>query len=418
MKDKILKNDFLVNLSSLGLATLINATLVFIVGILTRNMLGPDQYGYWVIISLIFTFTPLFQLGTLNAMNREIPFYLIKKEHSKVQEVKESVFSFLFTLPVLIVFLLLVASIFISFNDFKSEIEVGLFFSAFIVFASYLSSYIEVYFKSQQDFRSTSKLILLKSIANSVFTLTFVYIIGYEGMYIGMLLGFVIQIIIARKVIPLKRKRYNFSHYKDLIQIGFPILLVGLVWSLMTASDRLIISIYMSSKDLGNYSIGMLVFSTVILLPQVIGQVLYPKIVGYVSMNSFLEIKNLYWKVNKILAGFMMLVVLIGYYSIPLFIQVFMPIYIEGIRTAQILFIGIYPLTLVGVAANYFNSTKKQKIYVSIQIICIILNIFLSIILLNTNMSINSVALATSITFFVYFILMNAVFLREIRKYI
>lgn len=408
-------NSTLINISTLGSATLINASLVFIVGILTRNILGPEQYGFWVAISLIFTFIPIFQLGTLNAMNREVPFYLKRNDLNKVREIRESVFSFLFTFPIYIVGFLVLLSILISFSEIKSEYKTGLFLASLIVFFSYISGYIETYFKSQQDFKTTSKLFMVKSIATSLLTLIFVFIIGYEGLYIGLLLALLIQIFIARKTLPINKRKYTFSQYKKLIKIGFPILLVGIIWSLMIASDRIIITIFLTPKDLGDYSVSILVFSSTMLLPQVIGQVFYPKIVEFVSQGSNDKIRTLFWKVNKILAVIMLIVVVSGYIALPYFISWFMPDYVEGIKAAQILLLGVYPLTLVGVAANYFNSTHNQKVYIFIQLISIVLNILLSIAFLQYSNSINSVALATSMTFFIYFILMNITFIYKIR---
>ncbi|SFC52481.1 Membrane protein involved in the export of O-antigen and teichoic acid [Bacillus sp. OV322] len=418
MKSKLLKNDTLSNITSLGAATLTNALLSFLIGVLTRNILGPEQYGYWVSVTLIFTFTPLFHLGTLNAMNRQVPFFLARNDLKKVQEIRESVFSFLFTVPIYIIVLLLFTSIFMSFSDIPNEYKSGLFLVTVIVFFSYLSNYVEMYFKSQQDFKKTSKLVSIRSITQSVLTLSFVVWFGYLGMYLGMLLALIIQVFIARKVIPFKRKKGNSSNFKELIKVGFPILLVGIVWGITIASDRFIITIFMTPQDLGNYSVGMFVFSTVMLFPQVLDQIFYPEIVSLVSKNKVIEVKKLYFKVNKILALIMLGIVICGYFLLPYFIKWYMPEYNEGIKTAQILLFGVYPLTLVGIAANYFNSTDNQKVYVSIQLFCILLNVILSIVFLHYVYSISSVALATSISFFIYCILMNIVFLIKIRKQI
>ncbi|MCP8617528.1 oligosaccharide flippase family protein [Salirhabdus salicampi] len=412
---KIIKTNTYKNIISLGSATLIKAVLALLVGISTRNMLGPEQYGYWITISLIFTFTPLFQLGTLNAMNREVPFYLERKNLKKVQEIRDSVFSFLFTLPLFIVILLLFISSLIYFKDIDVEYKTGLFLAAFIVFLNYLSSYVEMYFKSQQDFKLTSNLITTKSVAKSFFTLILVFLIGYEGMYLGMIIAIAFQVILARKVISIHRRKFTFSQYKKLIKIGFPILLVGIVWNLMIASDKFILTIFMTPEDLGNYSVGTFVFTTLMLVPQVLTQIFYPKIVRLISRNKIMEIRKLYWRVNKYLSLIMLIIVFVSYLLIPYFIKWFMPEYVEGTTAAQMLIFGIYPLTLVQMAGNYFNSTNNQKVYVSIQLICLLLNFLLSILLLNKFNSINSVALATSVTFYVYFVLMNGVFLIKSR---
>jgi len=412
---KIKQNKTIDNILSLGSATLLSAIFSFLVGVATRNILGPEQYGYYLTISLAFTFIPLLQLGTLNAMNREVPFYLVRQDGERVQEIRNLTFSFLFTVPLFSVVLFILVSIALFFLDIDMEYKTGILFTSFISIFLFLSAYVEMYYKSEQNFRFASKLMFIKGFSQSILTLTMVIWIGYEGLYIGFLLGLITEVITGRKSFSNIKFIFDIEKYKHLIKVGFPILLVGLVWSLMIASDRLIIAIMMTPEDVGNYGVGMLVFSTMMFLPQVIGQVLYPKIVELVSKERYAEIKSYYWKVNKVLASVMVIIVLIGYLSVPYFIDWFMPEYVNGIKTAQILIIGVFPLTLVGIAANYFNSTQNQKMYISIQLVVIFINILLSILLIKINSEIYMVALATSISYAIYFILMNLCFLQSIK---
>ncbi|MDQ0221218.1 hypothetical protein ELQ35_18470 [Peribacillus cavernae] len=414
---KIRQNKMIDNILSLGSATLLSAILTFLVGVATRNILGPEQYGYYLTISLAFTFIPLLQLGTLNAMNREVPFYLARQDGKRAQEIRNSTFSFLFTVPLLSVFLLILGSICLFFIGIDMEYKTGILFTSFISIFLFLTGYIEMYYKSEQNFRVASKLMFIKSVSQCVLTLILVLWIGYEGLYIGMLLALMIEVLVGRKSFQNIRFIFDIEKYKQLIKVGFPILLVGLVWSLMIAIDRIIIAIMMTPEDVGNYGVGMLVFSTMMLLPQVIGQVFYPKIVELVSQKKYLEIKKYHRKVNKNLAVVMAIIVFAGYFSIPFFIEWFMPEYVKGTQAAQILILGIYPLTLVGFAANYFNSINNQKKYITIQTITILINITLSITFLQLNFNISSVAIASAMSFTFYFLLMNSYFVKSINEF-
>lgn len=414
--NKIKENNIVRNIFSFGSATLLSAGLSFVVGVLTRNMLGPEQYGYWLTVSMLFSFVPLFQLGTVNAMNRDVPFYLARKDYKRAKEIKNLTLSFIFTLPLFLVVIFLVISGLLFFIDISYEYQIGFLLASFISFFIFLSTYVEMYYKSEQNFKMASKLVSVKSISQSLITLLFIYLIGYEGLYIGMLLALIIEVIMGRKSFQGFEFQFDLNKYKKLIKTGFPILLVGLIWSILIASDRLVITIFMTPEDLGNYGVGMLIFNSMMLLPQVIGQVLYPKIVELVSTKKYDEIKRLYWKVNKILAITVGLIVVAGYFLFPIFINYFMPDYKEGIKAGQILILGIYPLTLVGFAANYFNATHNQKIYINILVLIIVLNLILSLIFLLWKNEISSVAIGTSIAYLLYFLLMNLFFLKNIRS--
>ncbi|NNU90157.1 lipopolysaccharide biosynthesis protein [Anoxybacillus sp. CHMUD] len=414
--NKVKGNNILGNIFSFGSATFLSAGLSFVVGVLTRNMLGPEQYGYWLTVSMLFSFVPIFQLGTANAMNRDVPFYLARKDYIRAQEIKNLTLSFIFTIPLFLVVIFLVISGLLFFIDISYEYQIGFLLASFISFFIFLSAYIEMYYKSEQNFKMASKLVSVKSISQSLITLLFIYLIGYEGLYIGMLLALIIEVIIGRKSFQGFKFQFDLNKYKELIKTGFPILLVGLIWSILIASDRLIITIFMTPEDLGNYGVGMLIFSSMMLIPQVVGQVLYPKIVELVSKERYDEIKRLYWKINKILAITVGLIVVAGYFSFPIFVNYFMPDYKEGVKAGQILILGIYPLTLVGFAANYFNATYKQKIYINILILIILLNIIISLLFLLWKNDISSVAIGTSIAYFLYFLFMNIFFLKFINQ--
>ena len=424
MMDKVKNNKLLLSITSLGSATILNATLAFLIGIITRNILGPERHGFWLNVSILFTFVPIFQLGTLNAMNREIPFFSIRREKEKVEKIKKLVFSFIFTLPFAITLLLTGVSILLFIFGIRYEISLGLLFASVISFFTFFSNYIEMMYKSEQDFQKASRLISLRSITQSLFTVMCVYWFGYFGLYVGMLSAFLIQILAARKAFPKVKSikigsPLKLEEYKTLIRIGFPIMLVGLVWGIMVATDRMIITALMSPIDLGNYGVGLLVFSSVMLFPAVVNQVLYPKIVEQVSCENYRKVRSFFWKTNGILASVMLLVVVIGYIVLPGFVSFAMPEFVPGVRAAQILLMGVYPLTLVGVAAGFFNATNNQKGYLLIQVVSIVFNIILSLTMLRFRFTIETVALATSISFVLYMFLMNGYFLYILReKYI
>lgn len=413
---KFFSNDIIKNILSMGAATLVSAALAFIVGIVTRNMLGPEQYGYWLTVSLLFTMIPLFQLGIINAMNREVPFYKARNDLQRVREIKNLALSFTFTLPLIIVLILFFISLFSFFTDIPIEYKTGLLFSSILAMLMFLTSYVEMFYKSEQDFKNASKLIGIKSITQSLLTVIFVYLWGYHGLFIGMGISIIIQLIFGKASFEGFEFTFDIQKFKELIKVGFPILLVGMVWSLLIASDRIIISVFMTPEDLGNYGVGMLIFNSMMLLPQVIGQVFYPKIVELVSKEEFKEIYKLYWKLNSVLALVILIIVSLLYMMFPWFVETFMPEFVGGIKTGQILILGIYPLTLMGFAANYFNSTQKQKIYISIQISTIVINLFLTLLLLKLNFSITSIALGTSFSYLIYSILMNYSFILQLKE--
>ncbi|MEC2159773.1 oligosaccharide flippase family protein [Virgibacillus halodenitrificans] len=415
---KLLKLPVLSSIFSFGSATLISSALSFVLGIVSRNILGPEQYGYWVSLSMAFTFIPLLQLGVLNAMNREIPYYFARNSIEEVNQIRQKTFSYLITFPTFIMLLLLLISIFTYNSNVASEYKIGLIFISFIGMLLFLSAYVEMYYKSIQDFKNASKLIVVKGVTQSLLSIIFILQHGFIGLFLGVMVALIIEILMGRQAFKKMKFVFDFrlQNYVPLIKIGFPILMVGLIWSVLIATDKIILTIMMDSSALGNYSVALLVFSSMMLLPQVISQVYYPKIVTMVSKEEHQQIKQSYKRVNLVLLVISVLIVAFGLLLLPSVIRLLMPEYEAGVVSAQILSVGLIPLTLVNYSANYFNATHNQKLYIKILLLCIVVNILVSTILLLIFPDISMVAIGTSVSFFLYFILMNTFFWVIIRK--
>lgn len=419
IREKILKNQLVSNVMSLGAVTGLASVINFILGIVTRNMLGPEKYGYWLMISLIFTYGPFLQLGMLNAMNKEVPYFLAKKNMKRVDEIYNYTFSFLFFLSLFVSISLFVSSLLLS-QSLKIETELiqGLMFASFLLLLLFLSMYCEMVYRSQQNFKFVAKLNFIKIVSQAIFTIIFVYSVGYIGLYIGMGLALLLEIFVAKKALRINLI-FNLREVFKLIKIGFPMLVVGTAWSLMTGFDRILISIYLTPTDLGNYGVALLVFSSLMLIPGVITQITYPKfmqIIGSTESNYKSELRKYFLIINKNLSVIMLLVTLTLFVLIPHFIRLFLPEFTSGIKSAQILTLGIYPITLVGMAGNYFNAINKQLTYLCIIIFTIIFSFLLNSLLLLINSNILSIAIGTSISYFIYAILMNYFAWKDLNK--
>jgi O-antigen/teichoic acid export membrane protein len=206
---KIFKLAGLSNILSFGSATLISSALSFVLGVVSRDILGPEQYGYWVSLSMAFTFIPLLQLGVLNAMNRDIPYYFSRNSIKEVNQIRQNTFSFLITFPIFIMLLLLLFGIFVYNSNVASEYKVGFIFISFIGMLLFLSTYVEMYYKSIQDFRSASKLIVVKGVVQSVLSIVFILFFGFIGLFLGMLAALIIEIIMGRRAF--KKMSFRFS---------------------------------------------------------------------------------------------------------------------------------------------------------------------------------------------------------------
>ena len=66
--------------------------------------------------------------------------------------------------------------------------------------------------------------------------------------------------------------------HDDLVSVGFPIMLAGLLFGLLTTIDRWLILIYLDRVQVGYYGIVGITVSGLLLLPGIVSQQYYPRL--------------------------------------------------------------------------------------------------------------------------------------------
>ncbi|WP_227762466.1 oligosaccharide flippase family protein [Zhaonella formicivorans] len=409
LKKIIQQNKLLSDLVSIGFVTVFAQMLSFVSDIWVRKLLGPEQYGIWLTLSLAFIYGQLSHLGVLNAINREIPFFIGKNDLENVKRLKSIAFGSLFGFPLLLSLLLGIGSTLFSFiYKWNNLMVYSIVATSIILFIQTICNYGEVIYKSEEDFSGLSKLLLIKIVIKAVLTILFVKFMGFPGLFWGLAISLLVELYLARKKFKHLRITFNFKKTYELSKIGFPILLVGTAWTLITSLDRVIISFLLSPLQLGYYSIALITYSTLMMITQVVNQVIYPKFPYlYGKTNNKQKLKELVEKLNMLFAPVISIVVGLIYIFLPLLVKIILPEYLPGIIAAQILVLGVYPITLVGMAGHLFNTLSKQGIILKALGLTAILNIILSILMIKLNYGIEGVAVGTSIAYLLYMLVIN-----------
>jgi len=149
---------------------------------------------------------------------------------------------------------------------------------------------------------------------------------------------------------------FSFSEYKELLAVGFPLLFGGYIYSIFNIADQSIIGYYLSTTDLGNYTIARLVLMTFLIIPTTLSVLLYPKASGQYSVSkSNRGLRNFFWLALGINLLCLLPIAVVAYYSLPYLVTNFLPKYVKGIEAAQIsvftglTFVSFGPSIIIGV---------------------------------------------------------------------
>jgi O-antigen/teichoic acid export membrane protein len=373
----------------------------FIKNLAFARILGPNLFGLWNGLQVILVYGANAHLGALQAMNREIP---LNRGRGALQLIPHIVrVSLSFTLLSTSLIAAILFAIGATLEPSKIE-ATALKLIAAVLAAQQLFQFFHFLLRAEDDFGRLSLVLIIQTILELVVSVGFIYWIGFNGIFYGFLISFILATLICLKwkYQLIRGLELDFKLAGNLIRIGFPIMLVGLSYNLLTTLDRVMIIKFFGSEQLGYYSLGPLALIAIAYVPTTINQVMYPKFgerYGTTgdprSLASFVRVPTL------ITAHLMGLVLGVAFLIIPL-AALFLGNYAPGIPAARILFAGFYFISLVGPAANLLITIDRQMQYLFWLVGVAILVTALDGVAIIANLGIEGIAAATGISYAVY----------------
>ncbi len=195
---------------------------------------------------------------------------------------------------------------------------------------------------------------------------------------------------------------------KRLIKTGLLLLVNSLVWTFMMSIDKFVILGFMDYEALGIYSAALIGFSTLVMIPQSLSSIFYVKLSHQYGSNN--DTTTLVKTINKytcIMSLVVSVVSIVAYYLLPPFILFAMPAYEHGIRSAQLLVMGVSIYSASMLFGHLFTIQRKNiKLLRNTLMLCIFNICFSSGLVIIFGRNINYVALGTTISYGLYGILL------------
>ncbi|MDD5978094.1 MAG: lipopolysaccharide biosynthesis protein [Bacteroidales bacterium] len=261
-------------------STLFSSVVSFALGFVTFRYIAPEHLGIWGTFSTFTVYATFLRLGIPNGMNRELPYYYGKGDNETAMKCASTTLSYaLFTT---VVSLIVAICFFINFDfDKYGELSKDYFHTAIVFWIVVLiepyTTYLSGTYRTSNHFDKLSQLQILKSILSAVTILLLVFW-GFEGYLIRQLLISVFDPIYLHIYRPIKKIaiEFDFSIFKKLFVVGFQLFITSYASTFIDTLPRLFVIQNGSSLDVGLFSPVIILVSTVLLVPNVISQYLYP----------------------------------------------------------------------------------------------------------------------------------------------
>ncbi len=270
-RHKIAK-DFLVYAGSFVIMQGINLLLAFY----TRHRLGPEKMGVWVVLQIFLTYTKYTTFGIGRAAVRDIPFYKGRGDHARAAKIRNISFTFVcvstmgFALVILILALV-----------FRHTVSPLVFYTSLViavvtVFQRVTNLCIGM-LRAEKEFTSVGKYNVYSAIFNAAVTFILIERFNLYGYYAAMIFSLAFNLF----YIPVRSRikfgiAWDWQEVRQLLQLGFPLLLINFMTNITTEVDRISIGLFMHMKSLGIYSLVAMAGNLIYTFPSIIGIVTWP----------------------------------------------------------------------------------------------------------------------------------------------
>jgi len=219
-----------------------------------------------------------------------------------------------------------------------------------------------------KKYLSYSRFLITQKILMVVFSIGLYYLIGVEGIIIGIALGYFHYII--RIYDGFKNSKIEFSTLKSKFGFMMNSFILNLANAFSGSLDKIIIAPVLGFTLLGNYQLGIQVLAILLILPSISLKYMLPQ---EASGNPNIKLKILIILISILLTS-------CGIFLSPIIIPVIFEKYTEAVPIIQILSLSLIPISIAVTYQSKFLSMEKSKIilisaviYLSTQITLILI---------------------------------------------
>jgi O-antigen/teichoic acid export membrane protein len=393
---QVVKNIFIFFIS-----TFLARVAGFLRTFFVANLLGPSNYGLWVTLLIIPRFAPILVLGAGETMMKEYPYYTGKGQMEKAKTVEELTYC---TVLIAVSFL----GFFVFLNNIFPLARFGFDINYFLIIAAatslnMITTFYLLRYMAHQDFKTISYLNVFMSVIGFVIIVSATYLGGFMGTVAGYFLNesliLLAVVIMAIYTIGLTRPKFSWKGIVHTIKVGLPITLIWWIFMIFTTVDRIVAITFLGKASTGYYGLGVSLYASMMLIPEVVGRVLYTKITEGLGKNiSPEDLADIVVKPTRVLSLMMTFIIGIAIIVLPkLYITIF-PKYLPGLVSAQILLLSSFFLSIIRNGINYMVSTDNEKTVIGLLIFSIGVNVSLNYVFIRAGYGINGIALATLIS--------------------
>lgn len=379
LKQKIKKNKLeFSNIIWLTLDKLIKLFVGLFIGVYVARYLGPSDYGKLNLAKAIYiVLTPLSLMGLQQIIVREVINRPYKQNHIVCSGIILSFLGSLFS-----TFLLLIISYFLVQDDKLLKSMLFILSFAYLFKPIQVLSYVfEAKIKSKYNVLSINIAVVI----SGLFKLFLVYI-NANTMYFAY--SIVIDSLIYSLVLFLfsfKSKiigviSYSLNEIKLLIAFSWPLIIASFSILIYMQIDKVMIGVYLTSKDVGIYSAASQISEIFYFIPVMLSNTIFPYL-NKLKTSSSVKFDLEFIKINRYFMLISMLIIVpIVIFSRSIVLLLFGDDFIESSNILNIHIIGLLFVFFGVIGSKWILINNFQQITMYKTLIGMVVNLILNFI--------------------------------------
>jgi len=380
----ILKSDLARSSSIILIATISSNLILFLANLYISKEIGPESFGVFKTVLYFFSFFSLVvDLGINFTLTKYIAEFGSKKKGQIGYMIKWFLkikfFSYLSLAVLFLIFREEIAVLFLKNASLSYLIIPGILLTVFTIFTSF--EVIMLGFQRFKFFAMSQFLNLTTSAILGILMLPFGIFYTILGWSFGPLIGnvFNIKFFFNKKII---RKTKEFDVKSIFLKFSIPMLLTNIIVGLTTLTVPLL-SLFFSALSVGYFSFAFIFYFAMLLIPNSMSAVLFPKVSELNGLKRHFDAKNLLKKAFTLYS----FIVLIGIIFVILFSRQFITFISEEYLPSLLMFKVLVILGLFFgyniIYTNYLKGLGKIKKFALLILVQNILLLAISFTLLS-----------------------------------
>ena len=429
-RNLIQKKNILLGLTFKSFGIVLNFVLVPVL----IFFLGKVEYGVWITVFSITNWIFTFDIGIGHGLRNKLTEALSLKDHDKASKIVSTSY-FLISFFALTIFL--IGVIIIVFSDFQSILNykgsTNSYLQSFILLSLFftvlnfiLSLYKKLYLAIHKSY-IIELVNLIFQIIYLVLILSWVYLDFSKSLINLIIIYGVINLIVSvaasiiffkiKKKIPFSYKNFSLKEAKALFSLGGKFFIINISLLVILSTDNVIISNLLGPSHVTDYSIIQKVFQFLIVVFSIVLSSSWGLYSESIIKKDYKWIRENIRKMNFLFIGILIIGTLLYYFIEPIlniWIGKDIVLLPRGLVFYNMLYTFIFCFT--NIYMFFINAANKINIQMYLYVIGALINIPLSIYLVNKLGTSTGVIIATIICILPLFIVMPIQTKRILKK--